>query len=100
MRTGMHAEPFIARQRRRSPAANPGHVDRGIVEGSFAAQQVAPGFNGGLGFLDVLEELDLAVKAAPAPGLEQFGEVFQPTLGKIAPARDDFAAKRHVSVCH
>jgi hypothetical protein len=47
-----------------------------------------------------LEELDLAVKAAPAPGLEQFGEVFQPTLGKIAPARDDFAAKRHVSVCH
>ena len=94
------AEPLIARQGRGVPAANPGHVDRGIVEGSFTAQQVAPGFDGGLGFLDVLQELDFAVKAAPASGLEQFGEVVQPTLGKSAPARDDLAAKCHVSVCH
>ena len=32
---------------------------------------------------------------------EQFGEVFQPLLGKIAPARKDIAAASHVeSLCH
>ena len=60
------------------------------------AQQVAPGFDGGLGFLDVFEKCEFGVIAAPAPGLEQFGEVFQPPLGKIAPARNDVAAACHV----
>jgi hypothetical protein len=36
------------------------------------------------------------VIAAPAAGLEQFGEMFQPLFGKIAPARDNVAAARHV----
>jgi hypothetical protein len=36
------------------------------------------------------------VIAAPAAGLEQLGEMFQPSLGKIAPARDNVAATRHV----
>ena len=44
---------------------------------------------------------DFAVKAAPAAGLEQLGEVFQPLLGEIAPARDNVAATCHVSsMCH
>ena len=39
--------------------------------------------------------------AAPAPGFEQFGEVFQPLLGKSAPARDNVATVSHVhSMCH
>ena len=60
------------------------------------AAQIAPDFDRGLGFLDILEKGEFAVKAAPAAGLEQFGEVFQPLLGKSAPARDDVAAACHV----
>jgi hypothetical protein len=41
------------------------------------------------------------MKAAPAPGLEQLGEVFQPSLGEVAPARNDVAAACHVyTMCH
>ena len=54
-----------------------------------------------LGFLDIFEKCDFAVIAAPAAGLEQLGEMFQPLLGKIAPARDNVAATCHVSsMCH
>src|SRR5207245_10607525 len=35
------------------------------------------------------------------PELEQFGEVFQPLRGKLAPARNDVADARHVCrKCH
>jgi hypothetical protein len=41
------------------------------------------------------------VKAAPAAGLEQFGEVLEPLLGKSAPARDGVATACHVHLmCH
>ena len=64
-------------------------------------QQIAPGLDRGLGFLNVFEEGEFAVIAAPAPGLEQFGEIFQPLLGKVAPARDNIAATRHICMkCH
>ena len=82
-------------------AAEPGDVDGGIVRRSLARRQVAPDFDRGLGFLDIFEKGAFAVIAAPAAGLEQFGEIFQPLLGKSAPARDDVAAARHVqSMCH
>ena|SRR2546428_2549227 len=93
--------PRIARQRRRAPAAKPGQVDRGVFQRGLAVQQVTPGFDGGLGLLDVFEKFEFGVIAAPAPALEQFGEVFQPLLGKVAPARNDVAAARHVCrKCH
>jgi len=58
-------------------------------------------FDRRLGLSDILEKGKLAVKAPPAAGLEQFGEVLQPLLGKSRPARDDVTAARHVeSVCH
>jgi hypothetical protein len=82
-------------------AAEPGNVDRGIVERGLAPQQFAPGFDRPLGFPDVFEEGDLTVVPAPAPGFEEFGEVFQSRFGKSQPARHDFAAPRHVgSICH
>src|SRR3981189_3483731 len=38
---------------------------------------------------------------APAPGLEQFGEMIEPLLGQRAPAVEDLLAPRHVqSLCH
>src|SRR5258708_30323708 len=78
-----------------------GNVDRGIIPRGLAPQQIAPDFDGGFGFLYVLEKGELGVVAAPAAGLEQFGEVLEPPLGKRAPARDDVAAPRHVwTVCH
>ena len=73
-------------------------IDGGIVERRLAPQQIAPGFDRCLGFLDIFEKCLFAVKAAPAPGLEQFGEIFQPLLGESAPARDDVAAARHVYI--
>jgi len=51
------------------------------------------GFDGGLGFLDVFEEGDFAVVAAPAAGFEQLGEVIQPLLGQDAPAREPRRAR-------
>jgi hypothetical protein len=64
-------------------------------------QQIAPGLDCGLGFLDVFEKRVLRVKAAPASGFEQLGEVFQSLLSQLAPARDDIAAMSDVlSMCH
>jgi hypothetical protein len=41
------------------------------------------------------------MKAAPAAGLEQFGQIFQPLLGKSAPARNRVATACHVDLmCH
>ena len=41
------------------------------------------------------------MKAPPAPGLEQLGEIFEPLLRKSAPTCDNVAAWRHVdSMCH
>src|SRR5262249_2774927 len=77
--------------RNRATTANPGKVDRTVVRGSFAGQDAAPGLHRILGFADVLEEGDLVVIAAPAAGLEQFGEIVQPLLGKSTPARNDVA---------
>ena len=82
-------------------AAGPGNIEGGIGSGGFAHRQSAPDFHRGLGFLDIFEKSEFAVKAAPAAGLEQFGEIFQSLLGKRAPARDDISAARHVqSMCH
>src|SRR4030095_7724165 len=79
----------------------PGQVDRCVVERGFAVQEVTPRCDGGLGFLDVFEEFAFGVEAAPAPGLEQFSEIFQPSLGEGAPARNDVAAACHVCrTCH
>ena len=70
----------------------------GVVERSLARQQIAPGFDRGFGFLDVFEKGGFAVIATPAAGFEQFGEMFQPLFGKLAPARDDVAATCHVGI--
>src|ERR1035437_431706 len=94
------AQPFAARQRRPG-ATEPGDVDGGIIPGGLARRQIAPDFHRGFGLLDILQEREFAVIAAPAAGLEKFGEVLQPLLGKIAPARDDVAAPCHVQLmCH
>src|ERR1700743_2029851 len=91
----------LAARRRHTGAAKPGNMTAGIVGRSLAHRQVAPDFHRGLGFPDVFEECDLAVKTAPAAGLEQLGEVVQPLLRKIAPACENVAAARHVeSLCH
>ena len=94
------ARPFAARQRR-SDVTEPGHVDGGIVAARPRAsterarsppRSWLPGY---------FRETRFAVIAAPAAGLEQFGEIFQPLLGKSAPARDNVAAACHVeSMCH
>src|ERR1700733_7312366 len=57
---------------------------------------MAPDFHRGLGLPDIFEECHFAVKAAPATGLEQLGEIFQPLLGQIAPAHKHIAAASHV----
>ena len=93
--------PSIDLRQRRARAPEPGHVDYGIVERSLARQQIAPGFDGSFGFLDVFEKDGFTVVATPASGSEQFGEMFQPLFGKLAPARDDVAATCQVgSICH
>ena len=81
--------------------ADPGKIDRQIVRRGFAVQQAAPGLHRALGFPDVFEKGGLAVIAARAAGLEQFGEIVQPLLGKSTPARNDVASPRDVgSICH
>src|SRR3984885_6371568 len=93
------AQRLAARQRR-SAVARPGDIGWGIA-GGLAGRQIAPDFDRGLGLLDVLEKGQFAMKAAPAAGLEQFGEVIQPLLSKSAPPRDHVAAACHVySMCH
>ena len=63
--------------------------------------QIAPDFHRRLGFPDIFEKCLFGVIAPPAPGLEQFGEIFQPLLGKIAPARNNIAATCPVCMmCH
>jgi hypothetical protein len=69
---------------------------RGASPAAPARRQIAPDFDRGFGFLDIFEKCEFAVIAAPAPGLEKFGEIFQPRLGKGAPAREDVAAPCHV----
>ena len=92
--------PDVARQRC-SRTAEPGDVDGEIVAGSLGCRQIAPDLDRDLDFLDVFEKCAFAVIAAPAAGFEQLGEVFQPLLGKGAPARNDVAAACHVcSMCH
>ena len=59
-------------------------------------QQVARGFHGILGFLNVFEKCDFTVIAAPTAGLEQFGQMLEPLLGERARARDNVATPRHV----
>src|SRR4030088_169088 len=94
------AQHLAARQRR-SAATEPGDVDGGIVAGGLAQRQIAPDFHRGLGLLDILEKGEFAVIAAPAAGIEQFGEVLQPLLGERAPACNNVAATCHVcSMCH
>ena len=94
-----NAQPTV--QQRRLAATEPGNIDRGIIPRGLAHQQIAPDFHGCLGLLDILEEGDFAVKAAPAAGLEQLSQILQPLLGKSAPARDNIAATFHVeSMCH
>ena len=75
---------------------DPGNFDGGTVAGGFLLRQITPDFDRGLGLLNILEKFEFAVKAAPASGLEQLREVFQPLLGNRAPTRDDIAAPRHV----
>ena len=92
--------PDVARQR--CPGTTePRDVDGEIVAGSLGCRQIAPDLDRDLGFLDVFEKCAFAVIAAPAAGFEQLSEVFQPLLGKGAPARNDVAAACHVcSICH
>ena len=93
-------QPFAARQRRPGPT-EPGDIDGGMVPRVLTYQQVAPEFDRGLGLLDILEKGEFGVITAPAAGLEQFGEVIEPLLGKSAPAPDNVATARHVqSMCH
>ena len=89
------AHRLTARRRHRARTAQPRHVHRRIVGRGLARQQIAPGFDRGPGFPDVFQKGRFAVKAAPTAGLEQLGEIFQPPLGKRAPARDDVAAMCH-----
>src|ERR1700712_4214786 len=78
-----------------------GQMDCQMVRRGVARHQIAPRFDGGLGFPDVFEERLLAVEAAPAPGLEQVCEIFQPPLSEVAPTRYGIATARHVSkMCH
>jgi hypothetical protein len=99
--TSLMVDGFAARRRRRSGAAKPGHIDRRIIERGLSHQKIAPDFDRGFGFPDILEKGLFAVKAAPTAGFEQFGEIFQPLLSKSAPARDNVAAMCHVeSMCH
>src|SRR5258705_7938826 len=81
------------------PTSEPGQVDGGVVERGLARFQTAPEFDRGFGLLDIFEKCAFAVKAPPAAGLEQFGEVVQPLLRKIAPAGNNVAAARQVRVC-
>src|SRR5258708_33240424 len=91
----------LAAWQRRPGAAEPGDVDRRIVPRCLAQRQLTPDSHRGLGLLDILKKCKFAVKAAPAAGLEQFGEVLQPLLGKTAPARHDAATACHVALmCH
>ena len=91
---------FAAQQWRPGPA-KPGGIDGGMVPGILTHQQIAPEFDRGLGFLDILEKGEFAVITAPAAGFEQLREVIEPLLGKSAPAPDNVATARHVqSLCH
>src|SRR5204862_8024813 len=80
----LRIEGSAARQGR-AGATEPGDVSRKIVPRGFVQRQIAPDCYRSLGLLDVLEKGKFAVKAAPAAGLEQFGEILQPLLGKSAP---------------
>ena len=84
---------------RRLAASEPGEVDRVVVERSFARFQTAPQLDRFLGFPDIFKKSVFGVKAPPAPGLEQFGEVVQPLFRKIALAGNDIAATRQVRAC-
>src|ERR1700743_430852 len=76
-------------------------MDRGIIQRGFAGCEAAPGLDGVLGLLDIFQERQFAVIAAPAPGFEQFGEMLEPLLGQRAPAVKDFLRARYVrSLCH
>ena len=85
----------------RAGATEPRQNCRRVIPRGLAQRQIAPDSNCGLGLLDILEKGKFAVKAAPAAGLEQFGQIFQPLLGKSAPARNGVATACHVDLmCH
>ena len=91
----------IAARRYRLRAIQPGNVDGRIVQRGLAGREPAPGLDRVFGFLDIFQKREFAVIAAPAPGLEQFGEVIEPLLGQRAPAVENLLAPRHVhSLCH
>src|SRR5580700_1956377 len=93
------ATEFVLRQRR--SAFEPGQINGAVAARGLARQDIAPGFERSLGLLDVFEKCLLAVKATPAPAVEQFCEIFEPLFGEIAPARDNFAASSNVELrCH
>ncbi|MBA7468611.1 hypothetical protein ES707_03863 [subsurface metagenome] len=89
------------RQQGSATAADPGKIYRPIIRRRFRGQQAVPGFHCALGFPDVLQKVVLAVIAAPAAGLVEFGEVVEPLFGKRGPPDDDVASPRDVgSYCH
>src|SRR5438270_13822319 len=92
--------PIGAARQTRSLASEPGEVDGAVVERGLAHFQISPDFHRCLGFLDIFEKRPFRVIAPPAPGLEQFGEMFQPLLGKAAPARNNIATCPVYTMCH
>ena len=99
-RSNWVAQHAVARQRR-AAATEPGQIDARNCPARPRASADRARFRPRPWLPGYFRERRLAVKAAPAAGLEQFGEVFQPLLGKGAPARDDVAAACHVdSMCH
>src|SRR4029077_3624088 len=74
-----------------SSASKPGQIDRHVIAGCLAGQQLAPGFDRLLGFANVREKRLLAVEAAPTSGIKQFGEIFEALVSNVAPAADDSA---------
>jgi hypothetical protein len=93
--------PKLVLRRRRTAAAEPGQIDRPVVARCFARQKIAPGFYRDLGFPDILQKCFFAVEASPTSGVEEFSQIVEPSLGKIAPARDNFAPFGHVQLrCH
>src|ERR1700761_2213606 len=91
---------LVERQTRRA-ATEPGQIQRVIVARRLAGQQIAPGFDRGLGFPDVFEKGSFAVVELPATGFIHLGEMLQPSLREITPARNQFAAPGGLlSMCH
>jgi|SRR5579872_7486121 len=99
-RKGIRVAPNFVWRHDHSKTA-PRKIGHPPVDRDPARHQITPSFNRGLGLLNILKKCVFAVKAAPATGLEKFGEVFEPLFGEFAPARDNGATSGDVQLrCH